>query len=279
MNNKARIATAMVNLVNKRDDPKTVEEVENAVNETKIAIEYCKKVGNKRMQARAQSYLSYVYGNSRNFPLAYFNAIEALKIEKEIKNQINIVLTNINLAATLLNCSDADMVLMELDPKNRFEIVKQYLDTNLELSKDNLSREISLTWQQFSLMYEKQKDYPKAYDAYKQYISIKDSISGDEVKKQITRKEIQYEYDKKETALKYEQQLSNEQLAKQKLLTIQQNQTLTLKEQALESAKKKKTSRISLFSKNKPKNKKKPNNSPSPKKGKKAKNVTLHLSI
>ncbi|MBK9256198.1 MAG: tetratricopeptide repeat protein [Saprospiraceae bacterium] len=228
MNNKSGIATAMVNLLNKRNEPKTAEEVENAVNETNIAIEYCKKVGNKRMQARAQSYLAYIYRNDKNFALAYFNAIEVLKIEKEIKNLQNIFLTNINLAALLLDCSDEDMALIELDPKSRFELAKQYLDKNLELAKDTRNREISLTWQHFSFMYEKQKDYPKAYDAYKQYISIKDSISGDDVKKQITRKEIQYEYDKKETALKYEQQLTNEQLAIQKLLTVQQQQELIL---------------------------------------------------
>ena len=76
-------------------------------------------------------------------------------------------------------------------------------------------------------------DYSKAYNAYQKHIFFRDSIRGEAVKKQITRKEIQYEFDKKEAVLKFEQQLTKEQLEKQKLLSVQQQQALSLKEQAL----------------------------------------------
>jgi signal transduction histidine kinase len=84
-----------------------------------------------------------------------------------------------------------------------------------------------------SFIYEKNKEYVKSYNAYKKYIALKDSVFGDEVKKQITRKDMQYDYDKKETALKYEQQLTADQLEKQKLLTIQQEKDLELSNRGL----------------------------------------------
>jgi signal transduction histidine kinase len=90
-----------------------------------------------------------------------------------------------------------------------------------------------MTWGELSKIFEKQGDYINAYDAFKKHIAIKDSISGDEVKKQFTRKEIQYEYDKKETVLKYEQQLTTEQLLTQRALTEQQRQSLLLKDRNL----------------------------------------------
>jgi signal transduction histidine kinase len=89
------------------------------------------------------------------------------------------------------------------------------------------------TWNKMSTYYEKKGDFPKAYEAFKNYVAIRDSSNGDEIKKQITRKEIQYEFDKKETQLKFEQQLTAEQLEKEKLLTIQQRLDLSIKDQAL----------------------------------------------
>jgi signal transduction histidine kinase len=91
----------------------------------------------------------------------------------------------------------------------------------------------SIALEGLSKIYEEQALFRESYDFYKKYIALKDSISGEDVKKQITRKEIQYEFDKKETELKYQQQLTTGELEKQRLLTFQQGQTLTLKEQAL----------------------------------------------
>ncbi|MCC7246439.1 MAG: tetratricopeptide repeat protein [Saprospiraceae bacterium] len=86
---------------------------------------------------------------------------------------------------------------------------------------------------ELSKLYETNGNYVKAYQAFSRYVAIKDSISGDEVKKQITRKEIQYEFDKKEAVLKYEQQITTDQLERQRLLTIQQEQALALNRQTL----------------------------------------------
>lgn len=92
---------------------------------------------------------------------------------------------------------------------------------------------LSNAWLELSKLYEKKGDYTKAYPAFSKYIALKDSISGDNVKKQITRKEIQYEFDKKETELKYQQKLTADELEKQRLLSVQQEQALALNQQNL----------------------------------------------
>ena len=53
-----------------------------------------------------------------------------------------------------------------------------------------------------SEVYAKQKNFPKAYETYKAYVVIHDSILNDEKHKQITHKEIEYAYAKREDSLK-----------------------------------------------------------------------------
>jgi signal transduction histidine kinase len=126
------------------------------------------------------------------------------------------------------------LIKIGISPNDRYTQAETVTTEALEIGKKmNAKQTISEALKILSDIYERNKAYTKAYTAYKEYISIRDSIKGDDVKKQITRKEIQYEFDKKEAALKYEQQLTANELEKQRLLTFQQGQTLTLKEQAL----------------------------------------------
>ena len=171
--------------------------------------------------------------------LEYFKKGLALSKEMNIKAYQLTSLSGIG--RVYLNGSDEVLLKEGVDPANRFPKAIESLKEALKLSQD-LKRvdDIGAGWQSLSVAYEKKGDFINAYEAYKNYIIFRDSATGDEVKKQITRKEIQYEYDKKEAALKFEQQLTAEQLERQKLISKQQEQalilnkqTLNLKEQAL----------------------------------------------
>src|SRR5258706_5398640 len=89
----------------------------------------------------------------------------------------------------------------------RYSIALETINQSLKLSREIGELEL----QQFSLeflssVYAKQKKFLNAYETYKDYVVIHDSISNDEKKKQISHKEIEYEYDKKEEALKASQE-------------------------------------------------------------------------
>ncbi len=123
------------------------------------------------------------------------------------------------------------------DGANRSERLKRaifYYQNALDISAITKTIETqSASWQGLSKVYKEQGLYSKAYDAFEKHVTLKDSIGGAEIKKQVAVKEIKYEYDKKETKFKYEQQLTAGELEKQQILTLQQEQTLTLKEQSL----------------------------------------------
>jgi len=69
-------------------------------------------------------------------------------------------------------------------------------------------------------------DWKKALDHYKLYILYRDSLVNSMVNKEttqkITRTQMQFEFDKKEDSLKYQQTLTDEKLKQQTLLTHQQ---------------------------------------------------------
>ncbi len=159
---------------------------------------------------------------------------ESLSAAKKIGNEMNIASNLAAIGQFYIEEPDSVLVKIGINPNERYskalEIATEALNVSVKTGAiDRISNSLKLS----SIIHEKNKDYIKAYDTYKQYIAFKDSISGDEVKKQITRKEIQYEYDKKEAVFKVEQQLTAEQLEKQKLLTFQQGQALLLNEQTL----------------------------------------------
>lgn len=233
VNDKMGIARAMVNLGFTYDDNSL-----KAIEELNKAIEYCKEIKSNPLLADCYQALAYQYYILNDYKNSYTHALQGLEIEKEeVETMIQL---NNNLAGILLECSDKDLLSFGIEPQNRYVKAKEYLYKVFELAGNAKPQIILGAYKFLAKIQEEQKDYIAAYESYKKYIALSDSVSGDEVKKQITRKGIQYEFDKKETELKFQQQLTAGELEKQKLLTFQQEQaltlnrqTLTLKEQAL----------------------------------------------
>jgi tetratricopeptide (TPR) repeat protein len=59
-------------------------------------------------------------------------------------------------------------------------------------------------WQSLYQVYEKRGQYDKALDAYRQYIVFRDSVSNDEKRAAMTRKGMQFDFERKEAATKAE---------------------------------------------------------------------------
>lgn len=81
--------------------------------------------------------------------------------------------------------------------------------------------------------YEKQKNYTQALEAYKKFITLRDSIINNVKEKKIERLVIQNEFNKKEDSIKLQQHITEEELKGQVLLAKQQQQQLQLTKQQL----------------------------------------------
>jgi tetratricopeptide (TPR) repeat protein len=211
-----------------------MKQYEEAATYIQKSIAINKEIGNT---AKANSYLlnlGSVYFESNRIVDAHRCNQEVLDVSRKANSLPIMAAALINLGTIYAKQPDSLLVKMNINPTDRYAKAITNVTEGLEIStKINSLVRISAALETLSFIHEKNKDYTQAYETYKKYIVLRDSISGDDVKKQITRKEIQYEYDKKEIALKYEQQLTADQLEKQQLLTVQQGQSLTLNEQAL----------------------------------------------
>jgi len=83
---------------------------------------------------------------------------------------------------------------------------------------------------------ELQGDFPAAFADYKSHILFRDSVYSVSKNQEITRRELQYQYGKKEDSLKYQQVITQGLLNQQMLLAQQKEQQLNLlgKEKALD---------------------------------------------
>lgn len=166
---------------------------------------------------------------------------EAIIESKKSNRPGNVAAVLIEIGRIYTSAPDSELIKMGVNPTECYSKALAIVNEALETTKQMRTPQRTVkALEVLSIIYEKNKDYTNAYNTYKEYITLKDSIRGEEVKEQITRKEIQFEFDKKETELKYQQQLTAGELEQQRLLTAQREQdlllnrqNLTLKEQAL----------------------------------------------
>jgi len=116
---------------------------------------------------------------------------------------------------------------------------KGYADTACSIAQDlqslTLIKETELTLSQIE---EALGHFEIALKSYQRHITAKEAAIKQEDQSRITGMVMQYDFDKKETALRYEQQLTNARLQQQTLLNHQQAQDLSLKTQAAQLASK-----------------------------------------
>lgn len=120
---------------------------------------------------------------------------KALKIDKELGNKsgMAIRLGNIgSLYTDIKKYSEAEYYLLEA-----LKLDKEIGDINTERQVEELLTEL----------YNKTNRYQLALEHYKNAVLLKDSLFNEEKNSELTRKEMTYEFEKKQTALKREQEI------------------------------------------------------------------------
>ncbi len=213
---------------------KELKNYEKAILNIEKSIEIYKSLGQNDQAYSQLLDLGTVYLDLNRKIEAHRCFQEALSADRKSGNQAGISAALINIGQLYAEESDAFLQKIGVSTSERYSKALVLVNEALEIGiKINQPRRKIKALETLSFIYEKNKNYVESYNTYKKYIALKDSVFGDEIKKQITRKDMQYEYETKELALKYEKKITDEQLKKEQSLTIQQQQSLILKEQAL----------------------------------------------
>ena len=202
------------------------------------------EIGLQRMVGNASTNLARAYLNLANYPKAFTYMGKGLRINKAMGNKLGMADIYNGLSTLYLQfATDSNATaLKKLMPGNKTEALQKartYADSGRGLAREigDLDH-LYQAYQTLSSIEELLGHHQNALAYFRQYSATKDSIFNQENDKKIAVATLQYDFDKKETALKYEQQLTAAQLQKQTLLTKQQAQELTLKVQAAQIANK-----------------------------------------
>jgi tetratricopeptide (TPR) repeat protein len=192
------------------------------------SLEMNTRLGNRSGEAKCLGNMGMAYSALLKFPEALQNNEKSYALNKELGDKSGMASALNNIAYIYMNAPDSVLAKLDFGAETKYQKAINILQQSV-----NLAKEIGdLYIQQYALeslsdIYAKQKNYSKAYTTYRSFITVRDSILNDEKQQEITHKEIAYEYDKKEQALKAEQDKKNVLAAAEiKRQTLIKNYTL-----------------------------------------------------
>ncbi len=176
-----------------------------------IALEYYfralklkEELGDKNGISIRLGNIGTVYYEQKEYTKAFDYYLKALKLTEEVgdKNRVAIWLASIG--------------TLYLETK-KFKEAEKYLQKSLAISEEIGSiDDIKVANEELSRLYVLTGNYKKALALYKKSIDLKDSLFNKDKNEEITRKAMNYEFDKKEDALKAEQDKKDVEAAAEK---------------------------------------------------------------
>ncbi len=202
------------------------------------AIEYLEKgesisreTNNQRSLSGALSNLSDAYHHLGDNEKAFETGNQALVISRRIGDKRTMSGSLMNVGIAISELPDPALQARNIDPRERFSIAVSKLDSALALATsvgDIMAKDEA--YKDLSEISEKQKNYPLAISSLRLYSQLHDTIVNNDNQKEITRKFIQYEFDKKEADFQMEQQITEGKLKEEKLLSHQSQQQLKIEQ-------------------------------------------------
>jgi tetratricopeptide (TPR) repeat protein len=165
------------------------EALKNQLKSLKIRL----AVGDKNGIAMSYGNVGAVYALLGNLPEALKNQLASLKMSEEIGNEDGITNAYINLG-------DLNML------SGKLKIGEKYFKDALALAlKSGAKDQIKECYEGLSITDSAQGNFPEAYLNYKSFILYRDSLFNEVNTKKTVQAQLQYEFDKKESDTKAEQ--------------------------------------------------------------------------
>lgn len=174
------------------------------------------EVNNKMGIATEYGNLASVFAEQNKFQQSYENYTKALKINEEIGNKKGIAYNNFGIGEYYLKQNKLDEALSFSNDAKKIAS-----EIGLKTVQQNVFKNISE-------IFEKQGKMDSAYVYFKKYFDVKETIDNENNRKQISRLEVQYEFDTKEEKYKTKQLLDAENLKQQQFLLALNKAKLTV---------------------------------------------------
>ena len=195
------------------------QKYEEALENHAIALKISEEIDSKDAIAASNINMGDIYVKQGRFNLALQSYLLALKLYQEEGSDEGIASASQNVGTVYIKLGD-------------FDKANKYLNEGLAFAKKRESLYlIQLGYEFLAKSDSAAGNWQGALEKYRLFIQYRDSLQGEEVNKKILKTQMQYEYDKKEDSMKYQQALIDVQLKEQIFLSRQQRQDLLLKDQ------------------------------------------------
>jgi len=207
INDSEGIATSMSNIGANYYRQKKYEEAISFMNKS---LSIAEKIGSKNIMAKVQNNLGALYRDKNEIDTAQFYFEKSLSISESTGNKHGISQTLNNLSKILYN-------------KGNFTSAFNHSERSLKLATEIGNVElIRNSAEQQALILEALGRYKESIQKQRLFMTMRDSLTNKENKKEIVRKEFQYEYEKTMAQVKFNQDKKNiiaqKELQKQKLV-------------------------------------------------------------
>jgi tetratricopeptide (TPR) repeat protein len=180
-------AKALLNIGNLYGE---TDEVDSGLIYCNQSLALALKNGYSVVTASALNSLAILYKKKKDYPAAIGAFQKSIDLSRKMGNLFN--------EATALNGAAEVYVLMQDYAK-----AAQYANQGLVVARQvNALKWEADSWSDLSDIYAHQHQYAKALDAYRNFTVLHDSLMNDEKKQEFTRKDLQYEFDKKSALVK-----------------------------------------------------------------------------
>ncbi len=162
------------------------------------ALTLNESINNKRGVANNLSNMGIVYFDQHKYVEAMDNFFKAKKIYEEVDDKYSLATVLNMIGDTYTGATPTE--LRSYAVTNRFEIANAYNGEALDLAKEagSLTKQEEIL-QSMATVYEKQNDFAQVAAVYKKLLPLHDSILNNASKEEITRQELNYDFEKKET--------------------------------------------------------------------------------
>jgi class 3 adenylate cyclase len=167
------------------------------------ALKLNQEIENKSGIAANTSGIGSVYAARGDYPTALEYYFKALKINGELGNKNSVANNSDDIGSAYLQ-------------QGKLPEAEQYLTTALQMATAmGMLEEARISNENLSALYEKKSDYPKALSHYKHFVTLKDSLNNDEVKKKTLRLQMSYDFSKRVDSIKADREKKEMQLQKE----------------------------------------------------------------
>jgi len=208
INSQVGIAGGMANIGNVYFQTK---QYEKALSYYREALTKNIEIDNKLGIAREYGNVGNAYMELKNHNEGYQNFQKALEINESIKNKKGTSVSLLGIGKYFQENKEYSKAL---------NFFKKAIQLATEIKVIDVQKE---GFDNLSTVYEKMGLMDSAFFSFKKYVELKESIDNENNRKQISRLELQYEFDTKEEKYKIAELISAQKLEQQKLmLTLNQ---------------------------------------------------------